>query len=288
MIKKITTIVILISISIAAVFGIFYVIKKNRFEAEGKVLIQGARAKSNAAIEKRALDFKEFIESKKTGVEPFSQDVIGLVGALNFAKCIRLDKAKFKECYEPYINDKFSQHVFTPDDFRDATKRAIEGGVQDIQGIENELAVALRQVIIGRSLIPAEMPVVEAEFKNAIEAVRRASGDDAAKEAGGLVMTEVVMQIVPHVLTRLGVTGGILTFAGANSWWTFGGSLLIGVTANAIWNFFTHPAEKIEKEMLLQLDKMALTGSTVIRDELTKILEVRSQFWQTTVKESLQ
>lgn len=288
MIKKIITILLLLSISIAAIFGVFYVIKKYRHEAEGKVLIQGARAKSNAAIEKRALDFKEFIESKKKGAKPFSQDVIGLRGTWNYIKCIRLNEAKFKECYKPYINDKFSQHFFTPDDFRDATKRAIEGGVQDIQSIENELAVALRQVIIGRSLIPAEMPVVEAEFKNAIEAVRRASGDGVAKEAGGLVMTEAVMQIAPQVLARLGVTAGILTVAGANSWWTFGGSLLIGVTVNAIWNFFTHPAEKIEKEMLLQLDKMALTGSQAIHEELTKIVEVRSQFWQTTVKESLQ
>jgi hypothetical protein len=141
---------------------------------------------------------------------------------------------------------------------------------------------------LGRSLAPNELPIAEAEFKSTIEAARSASNDAVLKETGGLVVTEVVTQVTTQVLIRIGVSAGILTVAGANSWWTLGGSLVIGLAANALWNFFTHPAEDIEKAMSGELDKMSASGSSAIRDELAKKVVVRSQLWETTVKEALQ
>jgi hypothetical protein len=63
---------------------------------------------------------------------------------------------------------------------------------------------------------------------------------------------------------------------------------LIGLIVNSIWNYFTHPAQTVEKAIVVELDKMAASGSAVIQEELTKKVSVRSQLWQKTVSEKLQ
>lgn len=252
-------------------------------EAESMALLQDAKTRADEAVKKRASEFKAYIDSKGPGAKPFSQDVIGLKGTWVAAKCTLPGTSA--DCYKEYITEKFNEHIFTPDDFRDALNRAIQGGVQDIDGIENQLAVSLRQVIEGGSLTPEESPVAEAEFKNAIEAARSASNDAVLKETGGLAVSEVVSQIFPQVLIRIGVSSAILTAAAASSWWSFGGSLVVGLAVNAVWTYFTQPAAGVEKVVLTGLDKISADGSSAIRDELTKKVAARSQLWEATIKQ---
>ncbi len=249
-------------------------------------LLREAKLKADQAVSKRALEFKAFIDSKKLGAKPFSEDVVSMRGVWNAAKCKMPRTAP--NCYEEYISTKFNEHIFTPDDFRNATIRSIKGGVQDIDGIENQLAVSLREVIEGRTLTATEQPLEVANFKTAIESARRAASDGVVKEAGGLVAAEVFTQISTQVLIRLGVSAGIWTVAAGSSWWTLGGSVFIGLIANAIWNYYTHPEQAVETAMIVELDKMAASGSAVIQEELTKKVAARSQLWQTTVSEKLQ
>jgi hypothetical protein len=249
-------------------------------------LIKEAKLKADQAVTRRALEFKTFIDSKKSGAKPFSEDVVSLSGVWNAAKC-KMPGAE-PNCYQNYISTKFNEHIFTPNDFKDATIRSIRGGVHDIEGIENQLAVSLREVIVGRTLTAAEQPLEVASFKTAIESARRAASDGVAKEVGGLVAAEAITQIGTQVLIRLGVPLLILTTASGTSWWTLGGSVLIGLIVNSIWNYFTHPAQTVEKAIVVELDKMADSGSAVIQEELTKKVSVRSQLWQKTVSEKLQ
>lgn len=252
-------------------------------EAESMALLHDAKNRAVEAVEKRASEFKAYIDSKKTGAKPFSQDVIGLKGTWVAVKCAL--PGVDGNCYKNYITDKFSEHIFTPDDFRDALNRAIQGGVQDIDGIENQLAVSLKQVIEGKSLKSEELPEAEAEFKRAIEAARSASNDAVLKEVGGLAVSEAVSQIFPQVLIRIGVSSVILAAAGANAWWTLGGSLVIGLAVNAVWTYFTQPAAGVEKIVLTGLGKISADGSSAIRDELTKKVTARGQLWEATIKQ---
>lgn len=284
MINAIIKKILIVFSLIAFLYSGYMVYQRKTVEAASMALVQDAKKKADQAVESRALEFKAFIDSNMTGAKLFSEDVIGLSGTLQAARCA-LPWTE-NDCYKKYIADKFSEHIFTPDGFMNAMKRSITGGVQDIEGIENQLAVSLRQVILGRSLAPSELPLVEAEFKNTIEAARIASNDAVLKETGGLVAQEVVTQIAAEVLIGIGVSGGILTTAGANSWWTFGGSLVIGLLANALWNYYTQPAQGIEKAVVVELNKMSASGSATIRDELTKKVAGRSQLWETTVKEA--
>ena len=281
---------IIVALSIFAVlvggyFGL-NAYKKYQTRTNIEALLKDAKEKADQAVIARALEFKTFIDSKKPGAKPFSKDVVSLSGIWTAGKC-QLPGTTPK-CYEEYISAKFNEHIFTPDDFRDATIRSIKGGVHDIEGIENQLAVSLREVIEGRTLTAAEQPLEVASFKTAIETARRAASDGVAKEVGGLVAAEAITQIGTQVLIRLGVPLVILTTASGTSWWTLGGSVLIGLIVNSIWNYFTHPAQTVEKAIVVELDKMASNGSAVIQEELTKKVAARSQLWQTTVSEKFQ
>ncbi len=297
--KKIIVALAILAMFIAGYIG-FDVYKKYKVESEIKEqqeaklkrkeqidrLLKEAKIKTDQAVTKRALEFKAFIDSKKPGAKPFSEDVVSLSGIWIAGKCKMPGTAP--NCYKEYISDKFNKHIFTPDDFRDATTRSIKGGVQDIDGIENQLAVSLREVIEGRTLTASEQPLEVASFKSAIESARRAASDGVAKEVGGLVAAEAITQIGTQVLIRLGVPLVILTTASSTSWWTLGVSVLIGLIFNSIWNYFTHPAQTVEKAIVVELDKMAESGSAVIQEELTKKVAARSQLWQTIVSEKLQ
>lgn len=297
--KKIIVALAILAMFIAGYIG-FDVYKKYKVESEIKEqqeaklkrkeqidrLLKEAKLKADQAVTKRALEFKAFIDSKKPGAKPFSEDVVSLSGIWIAGKCKMPGTAP--NCYKEYISDKFNKHIFTPDDFRDATTRSIKGGVQDIDGIENQLAVSLREVIEGRTLTASEQPLEVASFKSAIESARRAASDGVAKEVGGLVAAEAITQIGTQVLIRLGVPLVILTTASSTSWWTLGVSVLIGLIFNSIWNYFTHPAQTVEKAIVVELDKMAESGSAVIQEELTKKVAARSQLWQTIVSEKLQ
>lgn len=128
-----------------------------------------------------------------------------------------------------------------------------------------------------------------AKFKGAIESARQSASNGVVKEAGGLVAAEVFTQIARlPVAVRLGVSAGIWTMAAGSSWWTLGGSIFLGILANLIWNYYTQPAQTVEASMVVELDKMAASGSAVIRDELTKKVAARSQLWHTTASEKFQ
>lgn len=257
-----------------------------KIETARKALLQKAKIQADEAVSKRSAEFSEFVNSKKVGAKAFSEDVVSWRGKLVAAKCMLPGTAP--DCHKKYVVEKFNEHIFTPDDLKNAMNRSITGGLQDIERIENELAVALRQEILGRSLSPSELPIVTTEFRNAIDAVLKASNRDVVSSAGNLVTSEVVTQIATQVLIRLGASISILATAAASSWWTFGGAMVIGVAVDAIWGYVTQPAKQIESEMVLELDKMSINGSAVIRSELAKVVAARSLLWQKTLKNAIQ
>jgi hypothetical protein len=192
-----------------------------------------------------------------------------------------------KDGHKKYVIDKFDQHFFSVQDLTATMQRSIEGAVKDVEQIENELAVALRHEIIGHSLAPDEIPVAAEELKKAVERLISASQWDAAKSAGGLVVSEIVASVATQVLIRMGVSAGILTAGVANSWWSFGGSLVIGFLVDVMWEWIDDPAGDIEREMISALDDIAAKGANAIRDEMATVLEARQKLWADSVQQLL-
>jgi hypothetical protein len=243
--------------------------------------VKEADKKAVEAIAKRAADFSSFIQSRKAGAKPFAKDIVSYYGKWRVVKPHLPFTAK--DGHKEYVVDKFNHHIFTTAELASTVKLAIEGGVKDLESIENELAVALRQEVLGRSLVPDEIPIAAEDFKKAIEQVVSASQWDAAKTAGNLVVSEVVSQVATQVLLRLGVSAGILTVGTVNSWWSLGAAFVIGLVVDVVWEWIDDPAGDIEKEVVAALDNLSTQSSTAIREEMTKVASQRGELWKKTV-----
>ena len=247
--------------------------------------VREAEQKAAQAMVRRSSEFSDFINSRKGGAKPFSKDMISYAGRWLAVKPY-LPFTK-NDGHKKYVVEKFDQHIFTSEDLARAVKRAVEGSVKDLDGIENELAVALRKEISGQSLSPDETPIVTDKFKKSIDHMVSASQLVATNEVGKLVASGIVEEIGSKVLVRLGVTAGVIGTGAANSFWSLGASLVISLAIDAIWGWFVNSAGKIEREMIATLDKLSLDASTAIRFEMYKVISQRSELWNKTVTEIL-
>jgi hypothetical protein len=254
-------------------------------EAACQAYVNVAETKAREAIQRRSQEFSDFIDSRKPGAKPFSKDIVSLYG--KWRAMSPYIPFTDKDGHKKYVVEKFDQHLFNAQDLAAAIKRSIEGVVKDIEQAENELAVALRQEILGRSLAPDEIPVAAEEFKKAVTRLVTASQWDAAKTAGNLVVSEVVAQVATPVLIRMGVSAGILATGAANAWWSVGGAFVIGILVDVIWEWIDDPAGDIERTMVFALDDLAIKGAGAISDEMVKILDARQKLWSNGVQQLL-
>ena len=254
-------------------------------EAACALHVTEAHLQATEVIAKRAAIFWSYVHSRKRGVRGFSRKVVSMYGKWRVVK----PHLPFTNSngHREFVIYEFNRHIFTARDLGRAVQRAIEDTLKDLEAIENDLAVTLRQEILGRSLAPDEAPVAAEEFRLAVERMVAASQWDATKSAGSLVVSEVAAQVATQVLVRLGISAGILTAGAANTWWSFGGALVIGVMVDLVWEWVDDPAGDIEREMTDALDGLARKGSTAIKAELLEILEARCAFWRETIHENL-
>ena len=250
-------------------------------EATCRQHVREAYQEASKAITRRAAEFADFITSHKSGVKPFSKALVSPSGKWRTIKPYLplTDKDGHKE----YVGEKFEQHIFTDQALAAAFKRAIEGGVKDIESIENALAVTLGREISGQPLSPDEVPIAAEAFKKAEESMVAASQRDVAQSAARLVVTEVAT----IVLARLGVSAGALAVGAANSLWSLGTTLVIGVVVDQIWEWVDDPAEDIEREMIDTLDELSQKASTAIEEEMNKKILQRRELWNKAVMEIL-
>jgi len=244
--------------------------------------VREADRKAAEAIAKRSKTFAAFIESKKPGAEPFSKDIVSFYGKWRAVKPYL--PFTQENGHKEYVEEKFAQHIFSKAELAAAMRLAIEGSIKDIESIENELAVALREELLGRSLAPDEIPIAAEQFKKAIEQLVSASQRDAAKTAGSLIVSEVAAQVATQVMIRLGVSAGILAAGAANSSWTFGAAFVIGIVVDYVWGWIDDPQGDIEREMVAALDRLSAQASTAIDLEMNKVVSQRSDLWTTTIE----
>lgn len=252
----------------------------------GRALVQAAinkrieesSQKSLAAITNRSNEFRTFVQERKAGAKPFSEEVVSIYGKW------RVLKSKLpltdSEGHKKYIVDQFDKHIFTPQQLSDRVKTIIEDSIRDLDQEQNNLAVAIRKELLGRPLMPGEIPVAREELTNAIDRAVFTAQVDAAKGATGLVVAEVTASVASQVLTRLGVSAGILSAGAATSWWTLGAGLAIGFAVNELWDWIDDPAGDIKREVEGSLDNLAMKGSDAIREEMIKVVTSRRLLWQ--------
>jgi hypothetical protein len=239
--------------------------------------IRQANGKAVAAINQRADELKAFLESRKKGCRAFAENTVSLYGKWRVVKpWIPLTD---DHSHEAYIKELFAQHIFSGEELGQALKRAVDGAIKDLESIENDLAVALHEEMLGSSVEPNEIPIAKENFKKAINSMVSASQWDATKAAGGLAASEVASTVGMQVLLRMGVSAGILGTGAANSWWSFGGSMALGVLVDMAWTWIDDPVGDIESGMNSAIDTLAENAGSALRDELISIISERNEQW---------
>jgi len=289
---KLSLLVIIGALAVVAAlaFPMFHAWKaRQEVRAACEKRVSEAYAKAQQAIEINANAFAEFIASRKSGANQFSENVTSWYGEWIAVKA-HLPFTD-KESHGQYIAEQFDQNIFTKSELGDTMKRSIEGAIKDMEGIENDLAVQLRQEILGRELNPSEQSNAKEDFEreitNAINDMRRGSERDVVVSTGKLVTSELASQVARLVVGRLAGPTAVLTLGAGDSWWTFGASELIGVAVYYIWNWIDDPREHIEKEVSKSLDQIGIEGRNAIQLELNQFLEQRAGLWRKAVDEAV-
>ncbi len=254
-------------------------------ETKAACLVHVADAEQQAqeAIKRRATEFSVFVDSRKAGADAFSREMTSFYGKWRAAKPY-LPFTK-EDSHQEYIAEIFAKHIFSQKELANAMLRSISGSLKDIEGIENNLAIALRQEILGRPLNEGEYPLASKQFKSALDMMAKAANWDAKKTAANMVVSEALSFIATQIFIRLGVSVGILATGVANSWWSLGASVIIGLIVDAVWEWVDDPAGDIEREMEKALQNLSVNGRLTIVSEMSNFLTDRSGLWSRAIQE---
>lgn len=233
----------------------------------------------------RAEEFAEFVQSRKRGAKPFAEAMVSWKAKWLVVK--RVIPYTDKEQHRNFVQEKFAENFFKSKELEGAVNRSVEAAIKDIESIENDLAVALRQEILGKSLPPGESVVASKEFNEMIQQMVKASQWDTTKLAASMVASEIASSVTTAVVTELGVSAGILAAGSATSWWTLGIGLAVGLVVDIAWEWYDDPAGKIEKGMITALDELGSRGRSAIERDLNKVLSDREQLWLGAVQKML-
>jgi hypothetical protein len=197
-----------------------------------------ADAASLAAIERSLVPIDEFFAEHRDGARPFADAVLSLRGKWKYIKAWGVFGSDPDE-HALFLDEKFREHVFAPEDLSAVVKSAIGDYVRSIQGIENKLLVTCRTelaeldplvdaAISGLDNSQTFAASYEKMLADLVPEVTRGASSDLGMFVGSLVAAEVTEQLVLRlgraVATRMGVSAGVLG-AGAT-----GGAASAGLT----------------------------------------------------------
>jgi hypothetical protein len=197
-----------------------------------------ADAASLAAIERSLAPIDEFFVEHRDGARPFAKAVLSLRGKWKYVRTRGAFGGDPDE-HVQFLDEKFREHVFAPEDLSAVVKSSIGDYVRAIQGIENKLLVTCRTelaeldplvdaAITGLDDGQAFAASYEKMLTRLVPEVTRGASSELGLFVGSLVAAEVTEQLVLRlgraIATRLGVSAGILG-AGAT-----GGAASAGIT----------------------------------------------------------
>ena len=247
--------------------------------------ISDAERKLREIIASRSEHFADYILSCKTGSRPFGEEVTSWYGKWRLVKGFL--PFTEKGGHKKFVAKQFGKYIFTKEEVDQKMRQTVANIMRDIEGVQNELAVQIKKEILNSSIEPSEIPVVQKEFDNTIESIIKASQWDVGKTVGNLIVSEVASSILGQIVAQMGVDAGILGTAAANSWETFGASLLVGIIVDMVWEWIDDPAGDIAVKVDESLDTMAYDSKLAIQKRMDKILEIKKRAWNEVVERDL-
>jgi hypothetical protein len=187
-------------------------------------ILERAEKRSAEAYKARIEKLRQFFKTRgDDGSEAFARDVLSLSGKWAMIKTtIRIEDAHAK-----YLANSFSEHLFTPNDLREALESTVRGYLIDLDAIENDLLVELRADISEADLARGTSPrclVSDEAFKSELKRIADELAPSlyvdlnlsAARNLGSLVYVNIPTEIVTRIAAAMIAEAGIPTsFYGA-------------------------------------------------------------------------
>lgn len=236
--------------------------------------IQAARQKYEESIQQRTASINRFINSRMTGVKPFADKCTG------WEAKYEVIRGRGKQ----YVQREFSQRVFTDAELTRVVQQVIEDSVKDLEQIENELAVALEEELIGETITDNKKTVALESFRFAMQNLKGTVVTETKQAVASTITSEIITYLAAQTATSLGISGTAIGTGAVFSWGTFGVSLLVGFMVDYLWNWYDDPAGDIRKQTNTELSKMSGRLTSTLQGELGKFLEQRAGLWDKIVE----
>ncbi len=209
-----------------------------------------------------------------TGVKPFADKCTGW-------------EAKYEVIRgrgEQYVKREFSQKVFTDAELTRVVQQAIEDSVKDLEQIENELAFALEEQLVGETITDDKKTGAIESFRFAMQNLRGTVVTETGQAITSTITAEIVAYLAFQTATSLGISSTVIGASVAFSWGTFGVSLIVGFMVDYLWNWYDDPAGDIRQQTNTELAKMSGRLTSTVQGELGKFLEQRAGLWDKIVE----
>lgn len=239
--------------------------------------IENARRQSDDVARNAAQDYRTLILEKKQGVPAFVSEVTGTYGKWLAVKQ-KLPFANGNE-HEEFVSGLWAKHVLTQQELDDRRSRLLVKARRDLDGVQNRLTLAVRDERFVAPPPTAPSPGTSVDQASAVQGAASAARSDSARSVAGFTVTTLTGEVVTVVLTRVGVSAGLIAAGAANGWWTFGGSVVVGAGAAYAWNKWNPPGKQIESEVNRRLDELSESGSLAILNEVNDLAMHRLSHW---------
>jgi hypothetical protein len=238
--------------------------------------VEWAKISANTAVDSHIEELKAFFEERKNGAEEFADAANSWKskGKMIWAHLPFTDS----EGHDKYIRKKFEELIISDSLLQSKISYTCTAILQDIEQIENELAAKLQNEIDGKLNSPDD---IHEGFVDSLIHYSN-TGSNVAKSVGNDVGSLVVGEVATQVLTRLGISAGILGTGAASGWATFGIGMAAGIVVDWVWGLVSNPEGKIKEETIKALDSVCLASTSAVQEEMRRVVSEKSSLWDKT------
>jgi hypothetical protein len=211
-------------------------------KAEG--LLAQTEQHSRDALDKHLASIHAFLDERQVGSRAFAQHLLGLRGKWELVKA----EISRSGDYAAFLQKAFSDCLFPIEDLEKAVTAAVQGYLAELDGLEDDLLVRLRQDLSDEELPRRTIPALRSDqaFRDSYHTLSQRVVQDLRTDlaiTGGRelfylptvpVATDLTLAVADAVVARLGLSGTILSVGAGTSWRTLGMSLVVALVFDRV------------------------------------------------------
>ncbi len=237
------------------------------------------------AIEQHLQTLDVFFSQAKQRTPKFAAAVVGWGGKWNY----------IRGNHQTYVNQKFNELVFSPNDLEKAIQQVIEGYLQEVQSIENQMLVRLQADIadeeLGCPLATLSGSELQQVYQERLSQLLQSTQTDVRNGIAEDIVNLIVAELLTQVAVKLAVSAGILGTGAASGPTTLCIGIIVGICVDWAISEIMQTEEKLTTRVNQELDNLHLllinggNGVVGLRQRLQRLARERDSARWDVVRE---